>query len=205
MMSRPRRLAGQAVPPLDLAKHQRTDAVGVAEADHRVAGEQHRAEGAAQPGDDVPQGAPDVVGWVLGEQGRDDLGVGRALEDVPALHEAGAQFVGVDQVAVVSQGDEGAVPGAGEGLGVPHLAGAGGRVAHVPDGQLPGKCLQDGLLEHLGHQPHVLVDDQARTVGDRYAGRFLTAVLQGEEGEEGQAGDIHLRGVDGEHPAFIMG
>ena len=85
MMSRPRRLAGQAVAVLDLSQHQRPDAVGVAEADDLVVGEQHGAEGPPQPGDDVPQGDPDVVGGVLRQQGRDDLGVGGALEDVPAL------------------------------------------------------------------------------------------------------------------------
>ena len=105
----------------------------------------------------------------------------------------------------MGQGDEGPVPGAGEGLGVPHLAGAGGGIAHVADGQLTGKRLQDGLLEHLRHQPHVLVDDQPGAVGDRDAGRLLPAMLQREEGEEGEAGDIHLRSVNGEHPALIVG
>ena len=70
---------------------------------------------------------------------------------------------------------------------------------------LPGSVCRSLLLEHLRDQAHVLVDDQASAVGDRYAGRFLPPVLQGEEGEEGEAGDVHLRGVDGEHPAFVMG
>ena len=80
-----RRLAGQAVAVLDLAQHQRTDAVGIAEADDLVLGEQHGAEGAAQLGDDVAQRLPDVARGVLGQQGGDDLGVGRALEDVAVL------------------------------------------------------------------------------------------------------------------------
>ena len=70
---------------------------------------------------------------------------------------------------------------------------------------LPGQRLQDLLLEHLRDQAHVLVDDQPGAVGDRDAGRLLPAVLQREQGEEGEAGDIHLRGVDGEHPALVVG
>ncbi len=146
-----------------------------------------------------------VVRGVLGQQGRDDLGVGGALEDVPVLDQTRPQFVGVHQVAVVGQGDERAVAGAGEGLGVAHLAGAGGGVAHVAYGQLPGQRLQDRLLEHLGDEPHVLVDDEPGAVGDGDAGGLLPAMLQGEESEEGETGDIHLGSVDGEHPALVVG
>ena len=42
-------------------------------------------------------------------------------------------------------------------------------------------------------------------VGDRDAGRFLPPMLQCEQCEEGEAGYVHLRGVDGEHPTLIMG
>ena len=75
----------------------------------------------------------------------------------------------------------------------------------MTDGQLSGESLQGLLLEDLRDQPHVFVDDQPGTVGDRDAGRFLPAMLQREEGEEGQAGDIHLGGVDSEHPTLVMG
>ena len=85
MMSRPGRLAGEAVAAVELAQHQRTHAVGIAEADDLVLGEQHGAERAAQAGDDVAQGLLDVARGVLGKQSRDDLGVGRALEDMAVL------------------------------------------------------------------------------------------------------------------------
>ncbi len=70
---------------------------------------------------------------------------------------------------------------------------------------LPGRRLEGLLFEHLRDQTHVLVDDQPRAVGDGYAGRLLPPVLQREQSEEGETGDIHLGGVDGEHPTFIMG
>ncbi len=75
----------------------------------------------------------------------------------------------------------------------------------MPDGQLPGKGLEGIFLEHLGDQAHVLVDDKPCAIGDRDTGRFLTPVLEREKSEERETGHVHLRGVDGEHPAFLAG
>ena len=75
----------------------------------------------------------------------------------------------------------------------------------MADGQLAGKRLEGLLVEDLRDEPHVLVDDEPGPVGDRDAGRLLPAVLQGEEREEGEPGDVHLGGVDGEDPTLVMG
>ena len=98
---------------------------------------------------------------MLGQQGGDDLRVGGALEHVAALARRPARSSSVlTRLPLWRQGDERAVAGAGERLRVALLAGAGGGVAHVADGQLPGQGLEGRLLEHLGDQAHVLVDDQ---------------------------------------------
>ena len=78
----------------------------------------------------------------LGQQVDDDLGVGRALEDVPVGFVLRAQQGGVDQVAVVGDRHRTQVEAAQQRLGVAQLAGAGGGIAHVTDGGLARPALR---------------------------------------------------------------
>ena len=73
--------------------------------------------------------------------------------------------------------DAAALVGAVGRLGVFPRAGTGGRVARVADGDVAGEAAECDLVEDLGDQAELLVDDDAAAVADRDAGRFLTAVL----------------------------
>jgi len=65
--------------------------------------------------------------------------------------------------------------------------------------------LQDLFFEDLRDQSHVFVDDQAHTVGDGYPGRLLPTVLECKKREEGETRDVHLRSIDAENPALVVG
>ena len=89
-------------------------------------------------------------------------------------------------------------------LGVLPLRGAGGRVADVADRHVADQRAQRVLVEHLGDE--ALVADRhdaaaARRGGD--ARRLLPAVLEREQGEVGEPGDVVLRRVDPEHAALV--
>jgi len=60
------------------------------------------------------------------------------------------------------------------------------------------------LGEHLEGQPHALVRlETFEGVPDRHAGALLTAMLEGEQAEIGDARHIRARGVDTEDSTFV--
>ena len=59
-----------------------------------------------------------------------------------------------------------------------------------PIGEVAAQRAQVRLVEDLGDQAHVLVDEDLLAVADRDAGRLLAAVLQGVEAEVGELGDL---------------
>ena len=59
------------------------------------------------------------------------------------------------------------------------------------------------VVEHVGHEAHVLDDGDRLAVADRHARRLLAAVLQGVEAEVGEVGDRLARGVDAEDAARL--
>jgi hypothetical protein len=71
----------------------------------------------------------------------------------------------------------------------------------VSDGQVAVQRRQAALVEDLRDQPHVLDDRDGLAVGDGDPGRFLPAVLEGEQPEVGEVGDRLTRRVNTEHPA----
>ena len=66
--------------PFVAAQAERTHAVGIAEADQRVAAHDRRREGAADLGDGGAHGAQQVALRLVGDERRDHLGVGGAGE-----------------------------------------------------------------------------------------------------------------------------
>ena len=108
----------------------------------------------------------------------------------------------VDQVAVVGEGDRAAVVPV-DGLGVLPAAAAGGRVAHVPDRHVAGERPQAALVEDLGDQAEVALGGDVAALAGRDAGRFLAAVLEREEREVGEPGDVVLGRVDAEDAALV--
>ena len=82
----------------------------------------------------------------LGEEVEEDLAVVGGLEDGAAVFEFVAQRVGVDEVAVVGDGDLPAAAVADDGLGVDEVARPGRRITGVPDGARAGEPLDVALI-----------------------------------------------------------
>ena len=178
----------------------------------RVLVDEDEAEGAAQPRQHVERRGLEGAVGVVGEQRRDQRGVGGVAAGelaavgvvaAPAVDEV-AQLGGVGEVAVVGQRDRAAGVAAERGLGVLPGRAAGRGVAAVADREVAAQRRERALVEHLGHQAHVLVDEQPLAVGGRDAGRLLPAVLQGVEPVVGELGDVLAGGPDAEDATGVL-
>jgi hypothetical protein len=74
----------------------------------------------------------------------------------------------------------------------------------VADGDMALQELEIALMEDLGNQAHVTVDEDLLAVAGSDSRRFLSAVLQGIEPEVGEFGGFLAGGPDSEHTAFIL-
>ncbi|GIW20325.1 MAG: hypothetical protein KatS3mg065_0621 [Chloroflexota bacterium] len=90
----------------------------------------------------------------------------------------------------MADGDGPARPEAEGRLGVLPAGRAGRRVAAVGDGEVAPEGRDPPLVEDGDDEPEVLVEHELVAVGDGDAGRFLAAVLEGEEAEGGDGGGL---------------
>ena len=171
-----------------------------------------QAERAAQAREHLERGGLERVVRVPGQQRGDQRGVGgvaarelAAPLAAVALGDEVDQLGGVGEVAVVPEGDGAGGRGSERRLRVLPGAATGGRVARVPDGDVPLQGVQRGLVEDLGDEAHVLVDEQLLTVGGGDARRLLAAVLQRVEAEVGQLGDFLARCPHTEDATSVLG
>ncbi len=152
-----------------------------------------------------------VVGVAREERG-DERGVrGVAARELAAALAAVAlgdevdELGGVGEVAVVPEGHGPGRGGAERGLRVLPRHAARGRVAAVPDGDVPRQGVEGRLVEDLGDEAHVLVDEDLLAVARRDARRLLAAVLQRVEPEVGELGDLLAGRPDTEDAAGVLG
>src|SRR4051812_953644 len=102
----------------------------------------------------------------LGKQMNDDLGVGRALEDVTLLFILAAQERGVHEISVVRHRNRTHVKLAQQRLRVAELARARRRVAHMPDRRATGEIFtQSALRKDLADESHIGMPAKGRAVG----------------------------------------
>ncbi len=73
----------------------------------------------------------------------------------------------------------------------------------MPDGHLTLERLQLLLVEDLGDEPHVAHRHDLAGVRRRDPGRLLAAVLQGEQREVGEPGDVTLGSEDAKDTALV--
>ena len=193
----------------ELAEAQGPEAVRVAHADHPRLIHDHEGERALEPGQDLGERpfevgfavARELVAQLVADELRDQIGVAR---DGAGQHpRLGREGLGVGEVAVVAEREVGLAWAVG-GLRVAPGGRAGGGVAAVADGEVPGEAGERAVVEHRGDQPLVLDDEHLRAVAHGHAGRLLPAVLQGEEAEVRQVSDGLAGSVDAEDAARLL-
>jgi hypothetical protein len=135
---------------------------------------------------------------------RDHFGIRRGRKAHPALEQFLAQGRGVDQVAVVGNGQRAVSRFDQEWLGVAGRGRAGGGIAGVPDGVVSLQWGQVLRGKHLRDQAHVFVQAQGMPVRDRDAAGLLAAVLQGEHAKEGHPRYVFLRGKNADDAALLV-
>ena len=195
-----RRLRGHDRRAVEIAQHERPDAVGIAEREQRVLAQDDRRERTADALHRV-HGALGERARVVRDERADDLGVGGGAEPHALLLQLRAQLVGVREVAVVPERDGAAGAVGDDRLRVHPVRRAGRRVAGVPDRRAAGQGLQLALVEDLRDEAHVPDGEHPAAVADGDARALLPAVLERVEREVGEARDVAARRVDAEDAA----
>lgn len=75
----------------------------------------------------------------------------------------------------------------------------------MSDAEMAIESGKGGLIEDLGHQTEVLEDRDGFTVGSSDPGRFLAAMLKGEQAEIDEIRNRLCRRIRGKDPAGLTG
>ncbi len=138
-----------------------------------------------------------------GVQVQQHLGVARRLEDGSLPHEVVAQLLGVDEVAVMADGDLAVGAVDDDRLRVVEPAVARRGVPDVADGTRPGEPRNRSLVEGVGHLAFRLAHLQPAPVRRGDAGALLAAMLQRVQAEVREVGGLRMT-VDAEDAALFL-
>ena len=98
--------------------------------------------------------------------------------------------MGINQVAIVGDGETTAGVSDAERLRVDEHRRASGGITHVSNTEIALQAGKDIFVENFAHQPHALMMAHHSTITDADAGAFLTAVLESIESEIGKSGGV---------------
>ena len=84
-----------------------------------------------------------------------------------------------------------------------HFRTAGRRIPIVAHRNVACQTLQNLVIKNLRDEPHALVQGESITIRDRDARRFLSAMLERKETEEGEPRNIETMPKDPEDRAFL--
>jgi hypothetical protein len=133
----------------------------------------------------------------------DDFGVRSAIECDFDVLEGVSKRLGVDYVAVVSEGDRAVRAFDVDRLGVLVAAGAGGGVSRMADRDVAGKLAEVLFVKDLRDQAHACAVVDAMAVCSSDAGALLAAVLQGVDAVEGDARYVFIGCENTEDATFL--
>lgn len=83
------------------------------------------------------------------------------------------------------------------------VAGAGGGITGVADGDVAGEVCEVVFLECLTNQAHGSAIANSLAVRSSYSGALLPSMLKGVDAEEGNAGDVLAFGIHPYHAAGL--
>ena len=195
-------LGRDAVAVTELTEREWAEAGAVAEREHALGAHDDRREGTLEPWDHILDRVLHAIRLVRRDERGDDLGVRRRPERDLALAQLRVELHGVDQVPVVGKGQSPVVV-ADDRLSVLPRRRAGRRVADVADRHRARERPELGLVEDLGHEAELTCGDDLPAVDGGDARGLLPAVLQCVQREVRETGDVGLRRVNAEDPAFV--
>ena len=177
--------------------------MGVTETDDLAFAHEHDGK---RPLDASQGGEHAAVAVGLGQQVEDDFAIDRGLKNRALGLEFLAELGGIDEVAIVADGELAAGGADHKRLGVFDVAGTGGRIAHVADGARAGETFQIAGAENLGDEAHAFVHGEGTvgTLGRDDAGAFLSAMLEREKAVIRNHGGIGMT-EDGKDAALMRG
>ena len=181
-------LAGEDIGTVFAADRERSEPVRIPRRDQCVVGQQDDAVRALHPRDRIDETILDVPLARTRKQVQENLAVRGRSEDRTAALEFAANRVGVDEVAVVGNGDESAIGGGAKRLGVAKLAAAGRRIANVTDRRAPRQFAQGLLVEDVCDQAHRAVHAVLTAVRGDDPRAPPAAVLTGVAAQGGAVG-----------------
>ena len=150
-------------------------------------------------------GIDDVVFCQLAHKDmHDDFGVACGHEDGAIVFQLAAQFQGIDQIAVVGNGNILVLVVDKERLGIDYGRPPCCRIAHMSKGNGAGELLQMLFGKDIGHKAHALVLMTVSVlVKADNAGTLLPPVLLGIETKVGETRGVRMS-VDGKQAAAVM-
>lgn len=111
--------------------------------------------------------------------------------------------MGINQVAVVGDGEATAGMSDAERLGIDEYGRAGGGITHVSNTEMALQAGKDILVENFAHQPHALMMSHQSTITNADAGTLLASVLKGIEAEIGETGGVFVP-INGEDTTLFL-
>ena len=201
--------AGKDHVAVQIAHAQGVEAVRVARGDELLRAHDHQRIRALDALHGAQHGLLDAVALepLLRDNISDHLGVAGGVEDRALEFQFFAQLAGVDEVAVMAQGQSTFEVVDEHGLSVAAILGAGGAVAAVTHGHAAlVQLFQHVAGKDLVDQTNVLVAVNHAVVVDGDAAALLSAVLQGVKGVVGgghHAGFSVLE-IDAEYAALLV-
>ena len=169
---------------------QRTETERIAHADDPALVEDHQAVRATHAREDALEGLDGIGGRLVGQERGQQLRVGRGGQAGATAPELLEQVAGVDEVAVVADGQRTPRTEPVRRLGVLPDGGTRCRIAAMGDRELAPETRQASLVEDVADHPEVLVEHQLLAVADRQPGQFLAAMLEREQAERRDRGGL---------------
>lgn len=187
----------------DLAKHQRTYAQRIADADDHVVGQCDQRIGALDLTERFYHTVDDRAAAGGRHQMDDDLGVGGRLEQAASAHQLPAEHEGIGQVAVMGQRKAAELEIGEQRLYVPEYRIAAGGIPDMPDCgvalQLRDHRLRAEIVAYLSHG---MLDVIVLAIEGDDTRRLLSTVLKGMKPERRDSGSFTMV-VNAEHATLF--
>src|SRR5210317_529766 len=133
-----------------------------------------------------------------------DFRIGCRRKDRTGMFEIITDFLSVDQVAVMRNGDTATRIIDHDRLDILEVAAAGRRVTDMTNRVAPRQAIEDRIaLEDIGNEPHIAIGVKVLTISRNNATALLTAVLQSIKTQIGQIGGFRMA-KNTENTTFIL-